>query len=361
MEESYFHFQVFLFQKGGLDLDEGELESISLDGGDISFEDVQSDKTLQQHLSENIENLIKYLDSVLLEVTPDCPKIFICFDRVDEAWDDVSYDSSKKVITGLVSASDSITSQYKGNVRPIVFLREDIFDVLSINDSNKLREDCGALLHWGRKSLSDLMIRRINYFAEQKEVDKIEDINSLFDRKEMRQRATPQNFLLKRTMMRPRDLISIIGRVIQSMKEKADDPFSDEKVTFSKLEVESIYAAEAGYSDWLKQEILDEWKVQKPVIVQLFNALQNNSSTNFSSEELTSELENLNVEVNKTDIIEHLRFLFDNSIIGFKLGDSKEWKFKCFYPSQGFLDSDEYRVHEGLVRALNLRENRDKD
>lgn len=122
-----------------------------------------------------------------------------------------------------------------------------------------------------------------------------------------------------------------------------------------------IYSAEAGYSDWLKQEILDEWRVQKPIIAELFNALQNNSSTNFTSEELATELKNLNTEVSKSDIIEHLRFLFDNSIIGFKLGGSKEWRFKCFYPSQGFLDSDEYRVHEGLVRALNLRENRDKD
>ena len=172
-----------------------------------------------------------------MEVTPDCPKIYICFDRVDEAWDDVSYDSSKKVIAGLVSASDSITAQYKGNIRPIVFLREDIFDVLSINDSNKLREDCGALLHWGRKSLSDLMICRINYFAEQKSVDKIEDINSLFDRKEMRQRATPQNFLLKRTMMRPRDLISIIGRVIQSMKEKAEILFLMKNLLFLNLKL----------------------------------------------------------------------------------------------------------------------------
>ena len=53
-----------------------------------------------------------------------------------------------------------------------------------------------------------------------------------------------------------------------------------------------------------------------------------------------------------------LRFLFENSIIGFKIGGSTAWRFKCFYPSQGFMSSDEYRVHEGLVRALNLKENR---
>jgi hypothetical protein len=347
--------------KGGLDLEDGDLDSINVSGGDISFDDVKKDKTLQQHLSENIENLIRYLDEVLTEIIPGCPKIYICFDRVDEAWDDVSYDSSKRVIAGLVSASDSITAQYKGAIRPIVFLREDIFDVLSINDANKLREDCGALLHWGKSSLSDLMIRRINFYAELGKAELIDDIDSMFDKKEMRQRAKPFNYLLKRTMMRPRDLISIMGRIIQTMKEKAEDPFAEERMTFEKLEAESIYSAEPGYSDWLKQEILDEWSVQKPIITDLFSAIQNNSSTNFTNEDLARELENLNIEANKSEVLSHIRFLFDNSIVGFKLGESNEWRFKCFYPAQGFLDSSEYRVHEGLARALNLRENRDRE
>lgn len=347
--------------KGGLDLEDGDIDSINVSGGDVSFDDVQKDKTLQQHLSENIENLISYLDGVLDNIIPGCPKIYICFDRVDEAWDDVSYDSSKRVIAGLVSASDSITAQYKGHVRPIIFLREDIFDVLSINDANKLREDCGALLHWTKSSLSNLMIRRINYYADRGNAQSVENIDSLFDKKEMRQRTKPLNYLLKRTMMRPRDLISIMGRIIQTMKEKAEDPFAEEEITYEKLEAESIYSAEPGYSEWLKQEILDEWSVQKPIIMQLLNAIQNNASTNFSSADLARELENLNIEASKNEVLALIRFLFDNSIVGFKLGDSKEWRFKCFYPAQGFLDSDEYRVHEGLVRALNLRENRDRE
>lgn len=98
--------------KGGLDLECGDFDSINVSGGDISFDEVQNDRSLQQHLSENIENLIRYLDSVLENTLVECPKVYICFDRVDEAWDDVSYDSSKRVIAGLVSASDSITAQY---------------------------------------------------------------------------------------------------------------------------------------------------------------------------------------------------------------------------------------------------------
>lgn len=351
----------FTLPKAGFDLENNDIDSFALEGGEISFEDVKNNLTLQQHLSENIENLIIYLDAALQTYEPNWPKIFICFDRVDEAWDDVSYESSKRVIAGLVSACDSITSHYRGQIRPILFLREDIFDVLSINDANKLREDCGALLHWTKQSLTNLILRRINYFATLNYIPLIDDLETLFDRQEMRQRSKPLNYLLKRTMMRPRDLISILGKVVDTMKEKAEDPFSDEQIVFEKIEAESIYTAEPAYSEWLKQEILDEWSVQKPIIVQLFNALQNNASTNFTKEDLIKELKNINTNYDDSSTISHLRFLFDNSIIGFKLGESKEWKFKCFYPTQGFLDSTEYKVHEGLVRALNLRENRERE
>jgi len=57
---------------------------------------------------------------------------------------------------------------------------------------------------------------------------------------------------------------------------------------------------------------------------------------------------------------DQIRFLFDISFIGFKVGQSTIWRYKCFYPSQGFIDSDEYKVHDGLIRVLNLKEPRDK-
>lgn len=346
---------------GGLDLESGSLDSVSVHAGEISFDQVQQDKDLRGHLSENIENLIRLLDQALTHSISSLPTIYICFDRVDEAWDDVSYETSKKVIAGLVSASDSISSQYNGTIRPIVFLREDIFDVLSINDANKLREDCGALLHWTRTSLVNLILKRVNYFAQKNHLPITTDIDLLFDKQEMRQRAKPMNYLLRRTMMRPRDLIALLSRTIDSMREKAEDPFAEEVKNFTKIECDYIYSAEPGYSEWLKQEILDEWLVQKPEISELLNAIQNQGSTNIGSDTLTQELIKLDSNYDTQSTIGHLRFLFDNSIIGFKIGASTEWKFKCFYPSQGFVESEEYRIHDGLVRALNLTETRERD
>lgn len=347
--------------KGGLNLEDGNIDEVSIDGGEVSFESVRDSVSLQSALSENIENLIKVLERCLVECKDDLTTLYVCFDKVDEAWDEVSFESSKKVIAGLVAACDSITTYHGGKIRPVIFLREDIFETLSLNDSNKLRADCGELLNWTKTSLSNLILKRINYFAKEAEQPLVSSFDLLFDRSEMRQRLKPFNYILKRTMMRPRDLICIMGMVIKTMKEGADSPFTDETICYSKLEAEAIYAAEPKYSEWLRQEIMDEWKVQRPEIVKIFSALQNNGTTNFGKDSLAKELENLDWKLQSGEILSLLRFMFDNSIIGFKVGSSNEWKFKCFYPSQGFMDSEEYRVHEGLVRALNLKENRERE
>lgn len=345
--------------KAGLDLEEGDLDSVEVSGGEVSFDEVAADNDIRTALAQNIANIISCLDAALVQCKPLHFRTVVCFDRVDEAWDDVSLDVSRKVLAGLVSASDSLTAKYDGMVRPIVFLREDIFSVLPVNDSNKLREDCGALLKWDRDDLFKLLLRRLTFFAQQKGADTVDDFEALFDKKEMRQRSKPPNYLLKRTMMRPRDMICFLSRTIAAMQDSANDPFEDTPDEYTHLAVEAIYTAEAGYSDWLRQELLDEWSVQRPHIKQLLSAIQNHGSTQFSRSELESQLKSLGVEFTQTGIVDDLRFLFANSVIGFKVGASTAWRYCCFYPSQGFIESDVYKIHDGLIRALNLKEPRD--
>ena len=341
----------------GIDIETGNLDSISADAGEINFETFKVDKDLNQKLTENIDNISNILEKAL-EESVGWPRTFLCFDRVDEAWDESSIERSKPVIGGLVAAADSINAKFKNRLRPLIFLREDIFETLSINDANKLREDCGELLHWNRTALNAMIIRRINHYASQKGVAPISIIDGIFDKNEMRQRQKPFNYIIRRTMIRPRDLISMFSRIIKSMKEKEENIFSEEIVSFEKLDCDSVYDAEPGYSEWLKQELIDEWGVQKPIIHKLFQAIQSNGSTNITKNILLENLKPIYPEATDISIVNDLRFLFDNSIIGFKLGASNEWKFKCFYPSQGFIDSEEYRIHDGLVRALNLIEPR---
>lgn len=347
--------------KGGLDLESGDLDSINLDGGEVSFEAVKQKTDLRSALSQNIERLIALLELSLENYDQSWPKIYICFDRVDEAWDEASFAASQRVIAGLVGACDTVNAQYKGNIRPILFLREDIFDVLSINDSNKLREDCGSLLHWDKESLFKLILKRVNYFGNMHSIQPILDIDSIFDKTEMRQRAKPSNYLLKRTMMRPRDLISLLGRTVKAMKDKANDPFNDQRDRPHLLECAAVYDAEPGYSEWLRQEILDEWKVQYPVVRDLLGAIQKNGSTIISKSDLEANLRAINTSYPDHQIVDHLKFMFENSILGIKIGSSTEWRFKCFYPNQGFIEAEDYKVHEGLIRSLNLTEPRSRE
>lgn len=340
---------------------EGDGFGFEATGGEISFDAVKSDPNLRTKLSQNIDHLISVIESALSELPSAAPRVFILFDRVDEAWDEISYDATRPLIGGLVSAADGINAKYKGTIRPIVFLREDIFGSLSVNDTNKLNEDCGALLHWRKDSIVNMALTRINYFAKQHGKPEVVNLDEIFDRAEMRQRSKPTNYLLRRTMMRPRDMISLLSRIKSTMSEKANSPFAEESIIYEKLECESVYEAESGYSVWLRQEVTDEWKVQKPIIIRLLEALQNNGSTNITRDDLSKQLASLNIDNSSYNVTEQLIFLFNNSIIGFKVGESKEWRYKCFYPSQTFLESPEYRVHDGLVKSLNLKEPREKE
>ncbi|UJB73230.1 hypothetical protein HRE53_31510 (plasmid) [Acaryochloris sp. 'Moss Beach'] len=82
----------------GLDLGEGNLDSLQVAGGELSFDDVNKNTDFKSLLSQNIENLIKFLEAAIAKSKPLDFRIIICFDRVDEAWDDVSVDISRKVL-----------------------------------------------------------------------------------------------------------------------------------------------------------------------------------------------------------------------------------------------------------------------
>ena len=188
--------------RGGFDLEDTSLDSFEVSGGEVEFDDVTSNPDLKTSLVYNIEGLTKYLE-LSIESVRTKSRVFVCFDRVDEAWDSTSKNVSEKVITGLIAAADSITEKYKGLIRPIVFIREDIFETLPLNDKNKLKEDCGSLLKWEKGGLVNMLLKRINYYGARSGVT-ITDLDGLFDRAEMRQRMKPLGYILKRTMFRPR-------------------------------------------------------------------------------------------------------------------------------------------------------------
>lgn len=343
---------------GSLDLDGDALDAISATGGEVEFSDIQQSQSLQSALNKSIERISEIFEGVLTEILSGSSRIFVSFDRIDEAWDSASFEASQRIIAGLIGASEYISQKFRGDLRPIVFLREDIFETLDINDRNKLRSDCGKLLAWSKDGLSRLILERVNFYARKASMPDLSRIEDLFDRDQMRQQRSPFDYVLLRTMLRPRDFIKYFELIQQDMKDRRENPLESEAVNAEKLECESIYNSEAAYSEWLLEELRDEWRVQFPKINEIISAIQNNGKTTFTQEEFSKSLKRSAIDTSQTEVIQHLKFMFDNSIIGFRVGNSQQWKFKCFFKSQGFVDAPLYKVHDGLHRGLNLKESR---
>lgn len=339
----------------GFNIDEID---ISADAGEIAFSDVQKDEILKNSLNKTIERIVDIFECSLIKAMKGTGRIFVTFDRIDEAWDSASFESSQRIISGLIGASETIVSRFDGKLRPIVFIREDIFETLDINDKNKLRSDCGQLLSWNKNGISRVILKRINYFARKSGNSEFVSIDDIFDRNQMRQQRAPLDYILLRTMLRPRDFIKMFLLIKANMQQRFEDPFDDQIVSEDKLECQSIYNSEPAYSEWLIEELRDEWRAQFPMINKLFSAIQNNGKTNFTHQDIFNSLKNVDASIVGSDIINLLKFLYDNSVIGFRIGKSQQWKFKCFSTSQGFIESDIYKVHDGLHRGLNLTESR---
>lgn len=335
----------------------GQTGDIKIDGGEVSFETLRADATLREQLSQNSDHLTAFLETALKSDTSRA-RVFLVFDRLDEAWTPGAIQTCKEIVAGLLQAAEHVLDKFAGRIRPMIFLREDIFPMLELNDKNKLRQDCSSTLMWTSDGLEQMLLRRLNFYGGKAKRPNTDSSDSLFNRKEMRNRTTPSRYILSRTMMRPRDLVTYYRAIIASMKDRARDEFgtliSDDKR--EQLEADTIYDAEAALGEYLYDELLDEWKTQRPEVEQYLNAFANLGRATFKPEELNGQLAKQGVKLDKVGFQDILRFLYENSIIGFQVGSSTIWRFKCTHPGQSYTDSPEFRVHNGLIKRLNLRE-----
>lgn len=325
-------------------------DGITASGGEISFEEIKADETLKAKLNRNIENLTNWLEKSL-ESCPLDRRVFLIFDRLDEAWTADFVEQSKSIISGLLHASEHILQKYDGRIRPIIFLREDIFSTFDINDRNKLREDCSESLRWAYADVEKLILKRINYYADQAGQNNIATLQDIFADKEMRSRMSPPKHIYNRTMGRPRDMVAFLSRTFKSAK---DENFCHEET--GAILSKAIYAAEPGYSEYLYGELSDEWRSQKANFHDYLGVLENLRYSTITTLELESALNAKNLVIDRSDFRAVARFLFENSIIGITIGDSKQWRYRCFYPNQAFVDGDLIKVHPGLIKRLGLTE-----
>jgi hypothetical protein len=341
-----------LYSLAGLDLPSFGLgeDGVTAEAGSISFEQMEQQPELRRKLNQNIANLTNWFEKCLA-TAPKGLRVFLIFDRLDEAWVPNFLDESKIIISGLLHASEHVLGKFDGAIRPIVFLREDIFWTFDINDRNKLREDCSESLRWKAESIEQLILSRINYYATLKSQIPITSLQDLFQEKEMRSRTSPVRHLFNRTMCRPRDMVAFLSRTLKSAQSG-----NLVSIETGRILTRAIYEAEPGYSDYLYDELSDEWRNQNPTFLDYLAVLENLRYAMFSTTSFEEALKAKDLIKDRSDFRTVLRFLFDNSILGIQVGESTQWRYKCFLTTQAFTDVEILKVHPGLIKRLGLTE-----
>jgi hypothetical protein len=273
--------------------------------------------------------------------------VVIKVDRLDDGWD--ATPDSQSLIIGELKAARAIEQQLHapGNAAPVItFLRSDIYDTVKFNDKNKMATTIERL-EWPNKRLMDVLTRRI---AASLTIKPDDAWGAVFSEAEMRQRARPQSYFLRRTMGRPRDVIAFAIHCRDVAMEK----------DHAKVQTTDIYDAEDRYSQHLLAELSDELHKQRPDLEQILDTLREVGRMSFTIDEWTEVARRRSPALGESIVKEQLGLLYEASVIGVaRIGGSKGGSQHVFNYSAPNVKPDfsgRMHVHPGLKKGLQLKE-----
>ncbi|QEL19241.1 P-loop ATPase, Sll1717 family [Limnoglobus roseus] len=231
----------------------------------LSPEDkIQVKQAAQQAVQEiQVRELDKVIDGLAEHAFDDqMSRYHLVIDRLDENWvdDGLRY----HLIKSLIETVRELNYRLK-QVKVVVAIRLDLLDrvLLGARDTGFQEEKYRALilkLQWSREELLDMLDMRVAKLVRrqytQKPVTHLdllpEDVN----------RMPINDWLIDRTLRRPRDLIVLFNQCIE------------QATGCPEVTRQQLLAAEVEYSRRRLNSLRDEWDVEFPELVELANVLK---------------------------------------------------------------------------------------
>lgn len=192
----------------------------------------------------------------------DMRKYYVLIDRLDERWVD---DSIRfRLIRALIESLRAFRKIQ--DLKIILALRSDVLErvIQETTDLGFQREKYDTYfvrLQWNKDDLLQLVQKRVNQmFRKKYTTDNIffEDIFS-----HNVGQVTPFNYILERTLMRPRDVITFVNQVLERARGRYE------------VTPTAMREAEREYSRIRKQALEEEWRSAFPSLNLLLNFLAN--------------------------------------------------------------------------------------
>jgi hypothetical protein len=184
-------------------------------------------------------------------------KYYITIDRLDENW--VNEDIRYYLIRALLETVRDFNTKLS-NVKIIVALREDLLDrVFRYTRSPGYQEEKYKSMYltliWKEHELEQLLDKRVNQLVRQQYTQMQVTLRQLLPSKVKKENTI--NYLLRRTLLRPRDAIMLFNECVQLAENRA------------KISAAMILQAEATYSEARLRALGDEWSADYPNILEL--------------------------------------------------------------------------------------------
>ncbi len=185
---------------------------------------------------------------------------FILVDRIDEKWvdDSIRY----QLIRALIECLRSFRKIR--NLKIVVAIRSDVLERVVIESTHpgfqrEKYDDYFLRLKWDKSQLKSLINKRINFLFRKKYSSENVFFNDVFDRKVGNKDTF--DFMLERTLMRPRDIISFVNICLHSAEGK------------NKVSQSIIRKAESEYSRIRLQALIEEWESAFPTLKVAFKTI----------------------------------------------------------------------------------------
>ena len=171
------------------------------------------------HLADNLQ--LSQVEKELQRVTPEGQQIKILIDRLDEGFEPEM--SNVAFIDGMISAAIDLAAAFRGKIRPVVFLRDNIFRAVAHHDQDYSRniEAFALRLHWDVPTLFYLVTNRLRAAFN----DTQENNKRLWNRYTEHDLQEDEGFrkCLTLTLYRPRDILILLNSAFESSKKRRPD------------------------------------------------------------------------------------------------------------------------------------------
>lgn len=285
-------------------------------------------------------------------------KYLIIFDELDEDYKDIiereKHERYTQLLTGLFKAAQDIRSKFsQWQFYPVIFLRDDIYEILQDPDKTKWT-DYRVDLEWDQNSIRNMLAFRISRainptggildFTTAWQTIIAKDGVRFGDRGSKKMLVF--DYISRSSLLRPRDYI----RYLQICAEKALSRNLD-KITPS-----IVSDADTAFSNHLRSELEDEIHGIIPDIHKILDLFTILRKQTIRIEEFKQLFEVAKAEgkIKSTDYQFVLQILFHFSIIGNQPKQQTHQVFRYQNKEARLNMKENIIVHRGLYRSLQI-------